>query len=88
MEFSISQRDFAFKFSSVTFTTVLVITAGCKLSPSDAEQNHKLLQHRPRSNVQNLDAANIGDTVSNTVASEIFDCLIPSEPSYTDRWSV
>jgi hypothetical protein len=72
MEFSISQRDFALKFSSVSFTTVLEIIAGCKRSPSDAEQNHNLLQHRLRSKVQSLDPANIGDTVSNTVASEIF----------------
>ena len=75
MEFSVSRRDFALKFLSVAFTTALVAIAGCDRPPRAPKHSHNLLQHRLRSKVQSLDPADIGDTVSHTVASEIFECL-------------
>jgi len=63
------------KFLSVAFTTALVAIAGCDRSPRAPKHSYNLLQHRLRAKVQSLDSADIGDTISHGVASEIFECL-------------
>jgi oligopeptide transport system substrate-binding protein len=63
------------KFPSVAFTTVLLIIAGCDRSPTDTDSSQNFLQHRLNAKVQVLDPANVGDAVSDAVASEIFESL-------------
>ncbi len=54
---------------------MLLLAAGCDRKGGEGESDEIVLQHRLRAKVQSLDAANIGDTISHGVASEIFDCL-------------
>lgn len=63
------------KFVSTCLTIAFVVIAGCDRSPKAPKHTNNLLQHRLRAKVQSLDPANIGDTVSHGVASEIFECL-------------
>lgn len=63
------------KFSSVVLTTMLLLAAGCDRKGGEGESDEIVLQHRLRAKVLTLDSANIGDTTSHGVGSEIFECL-------------
>ncbi len=49
--------------------------ASCKKDTGQKDTPQTLLQHQLRARVQTLDPADVGDTVSDGVAREFFDCL-------------
>ena len=53
----------------------LLITAGCDDPLSETSSTESVLQYQLRSKVQVLDPAQIGDVMSDAVASEFFECL-------------
>jgi len=67
--------DFALRFLSPLLITSILFLSGCRKTPSSQEQEETVLHHQLRSKVQALDPAQAGDTMSDAVASDIFECL-------------
>jgi len=54
---------------------LIFLTPGCKKVSGQKDTPQTLLQHRLRARIQTLDPADIGDTTSDGVGREFFDCL-------------
>ena len=70
-----AMRDTRVKFLVFLFSAVLLITSGCERRPAEADADQMVLRHVLYSRVSALDPANVRDTYSRLVVSQIFEPL-------------